>query len=148
MSQQAKNRNADRPKALCHLCKKPGHYRIQCRLLKKQQEQATQKEKKLKIVLETKTVAPITLTQKATPTILTATTTTKTVTEPKEIQKLFTHPVRHAEKQTTPQRNATLEPMQPIERVPGIEDPKDKIRSKRRPTKVTRVNLPKLQPKI
>ena len=38
VSQQPTNTNADRPKPTCHHCKKPGHYRNQCRLLKKQQE--------------------------------------------------------------------------------------------------------------
>ena len=37
-SQQPTNTNADRPKPTCHHCKKPGHYRNQCRLLKKQRE--------------------------------------------------------------------------------------------------------------
>ena len=45
--------------------------------------------------------------------------TTKTAIELKESQKLFTHPVRHVEKQTTPQRIVTLEPMQPIDRLPA-----------------------------
>ena len=40
VSQQPTNTNADRPKPTCHHCKKPGHYRNQCRLLKKQREQA------------------------------------------------------------------------------------------------------------
>ena len=39
--------------------------------------------------------------------------------EPKQSLKLFTHPVRHVERQTTPQRNDTLEPMQPIDRPPA-----------------------------
>ena len=39
MSQQPTNTNADRPKPKCHHCKKPGHYRNQCRLIKKQLEQ-------------------------------------------------------------------------------------------------------------
>ena len=39
MSQNSKNTNPDRPKLTCHHCKKPGHYRNQCRLLKKQREQ-------------------------------------------------------------------------------------------------------------
>ena len=38
VSQQPTNTNADRPKLTCHHCKKPGHYRNQCRLLKKQRE--------------------------------------------------------------------------------------------------------------
>ena len=33
------NPNADRTKPMCHYCKKPGHYRDQCRLLKRQREQ-------------------------------------------------------------------------------------------------------------
>ena len=39
VSQQPTKSYADRPKPTCHHCKKPGHYRNQCRLLKKQQEQ-------------------------------------------------------------------------------------------------------------
>ena len=39
VSQQPTNTNADRPKPTCHHCKKLGHYRNQCRLLKKQREQ-------------------------------------------------------------------------------------------------------------
>ena len=39
VSQQPTNTNADRPKPTCHHCKKPGPYRNQCRLLKKQREQ-------------------------------------------------------------------------------------------------------------
>ena len=68
---------------------------------------------------------------------MTTTATTKKVTEPRESRKVFIHPVRRAEKQTTPQRNVTLEPMQPIDRLPGTEDQKDRIRSQREPTKVT-----------
>ena len=47
------------------------------------------------------------------------TTITETVTEPKESQKLFTHPVRHVARQTIPQRDAIREPMQPIDRLPA-----------------------------
>ena len=39
VSQQLTNTNADRPKPTCHHCKKPVHYRNQCRLLKKLREQ-------------------------------------------------------------------------------------------------------------
>ena len=78
----------------------------------------------------------------------TTTTTTETVSELKESRKLFTHPVRHVEKQTTPQRNATSEPMQPIDRLPGVEDRTDKIRYQRERIKVTLMKLLKLQPKI
>ena len=39
VSQQLINVNADRPKSTCHHCEKPGHYRDQCHLFKKQREQ-------------------------------------------------------------------------------------------------------------
>ena len=39
VSHNTANANAGRPKPTCHQCKKPGHYRNQCRLLKKQREQ-------------------------------------------------------------------------------------------------------------
>ena len=87
---------------------------------------------------------PIPLTPTATSTILTTTTTTGTVTEPKESQKLFTHPVRHVVRQTIPQRDAIMEPMQPIDRLPGREDQKDKIRSKKELFKKTRMKIARL----
>ena len=39
VSQKTVNANADRTKPTCHYCKKPGRYKTQCRLLKKQREQ-------------------------------------------------------------------------------------------------------------
>ena len=39
VSQQPTNTSADRPNPTCHHCKKPGHYRNQCRFLKTQREQ-------------------------------------------------------------------------------------------------------------
>ena len=39
VSHNTANANADRPKSTCHHCKKPRHYRNQCRLLKNQREQ-------------------------------------------------------------------------------------------------------------
>ena len=78
----------------------------------------------------------------------TTTIKTKTVIKLKESQKLFIHPMRHVEKQTTPQRNVILEPMQPIDRLPGTEDRKDSIRSQKEPTKVTLMKLPRLRPEI
>ena len=112
-------------------------------------EDSENKLKILKLFLETKTVAPITLTQTAMPTIkIITTTTTKTVKKPRESQKLFIHPVRHVEKLTTPQKNATLEQMQPIDSLPSTENHKDRIRSQRKTIKATLLKLLKLQPKI
>ena len=39
VNQNTINAEADRTKPTCHYCKKPGHYKYQCRLLKKQREQ-------------------------------------------------------------------------------------------------------------
>ena len=39
VSHNTVNANADRTKPTCHYCKKPGHYKNQCRSLKKQREQ-------------------------------------------------------------------------------------------------------------
>ena len=39
VSHNTVNANADRTKPTCHYCKKRGHYKNQCRLLKKQREQ-------------------------------------------------------------------------------------------------------------
>ena len=73
------------------------------------------------------------------------TTTTETVTEPKESQKLFTHPVRHVARQTIPQRNVIIEPMQLIDRLPGREERQDQVQEK--PIKMARMKLLRLQPK-
>ena len=40
VSHNTANANADRPKPTCHHCKKPGHSRTQCRLLKTQEEES------------------------------------------------------------------------------------------------------------
>ena len=104
--------------------------------------------KLLKIILKTKTVAPTTLPPATTQLRITTTKTTKTVTELNKSQKLFIHPLRHVGRQTTPQRNATMEPMQRIDHLPGKEDWKHGIKSKKEPTKLTRMKLLRLQPKI
>ena len=96
----------------------------------------------IKIILETRTVTPIPPTQMAMS--ITPTTTTEKVTELKQSQKLFTHPVRHVVRQTIPQRDAIVEPMQPMDHLLGREDRKDKIRSKKEPIKMTRMKLIRL----
>ena len=124
VSHNTVNANADRPKPTCHHCKKRGHYRNQCRLLKKQREQTENTQKKP----GNKKSDAITLTQAATSTIITITTTaTKAVTELKGSQKLFIHPVTHVAKWTTPQRDVMLEPMQQTSHFPGRANQKDRV---------------------
>ena len=140
VNQQPTNTNADRPKPTCHHCKKPGQHKSRCRLLKNQREQTQDTQNNP----GNENTGAKALIQKATSTIITTTTTTKTIKEPRESRKLFSHPVKYVEKQTTPQRNATLEPTQPIDRLPGTEDSKERIRSQREPIKVTLMKLLKL----
>ena len=142
VSQQPTTTNADRPEPTCHHCKKPGHYRNQSRLLKKQRKQTENNQNN-----------PGSKNSDANNSIPNNNVNNnnnnnKISDKAEKSQKLFTHPVSHVEKQTTPQRNATLEPMQPIDRFPGIEDRKDKIRSQKEPAKMTLMKLLKLQPKI
>ena len=89
---------------------------------------------------------PTPLTQSATSTILT--TTTETIIGPNESQELFTHPVRHVVGQTSPQRDAIMEPMQPIGRVPGREDREDKIKSKKELFKMTQMKIASFSPEF
>ena len=39
VTQQAPQQNSNKPKPTCHHCKKPGHYRNQCRQLKREKDQ-------------------------------------------------------------------------------------------------------------
>ena len=141
VSQQPTNTNADRPKPTCHHFKNQDITEISVACWKNSEN----KLKIIKIIPETKTVPPIPLTRTKMSTTI---TTTKTVKKRKESQKLSTHPVKHVGKQTTSQKNATMEPMQPIDRLPGIEDWKDKIRYQREPIKVILRKLLKLQPQF
>ena len=96
-------------KPKCHHCKKPGQYKKRRRQLKKQKNQPIT----LLMVLGTDTVVPTILSPIRA--ILTPIPTTTTVTEPKESQRLLTHPLRLVENQNTPQEGAIMEPMQPID---------------------------------
>ena len=144
VSHKTANTNAGRPKQTCHYCKKPGHYRNQCRLLKreKQQSKDTQNIPGNKNT-GAKNSFPNNNTNKSNNNNYK--NSNRAEGKPK---KLFFHPVRHVGRQTTPKRSATMEPMQPIERVAGIKDRKDKIRSKKEPTKMIQMKLLRLQPKI
>ena len=44
VSHNTVNAKADKPKPTCYHCKKPGHFKNQCRLLKKQREQIENKQ--------------------------------------------------------------------------------------------------------
>ena len=61
---------------------------------------------------------------------------------------LSSHPVRPVVKLTTPQRNVTLEPTQPRDRLPGIDNQKDKTKSNREMLKASQMGMFKLQAKL
>ena len=84
---------------------------------------------------------PMLLTRTGMPT---TTTIIETITELKKGRKLFTHPVRHVAKQTIPQSDAIMEPMQPIDRLSGRGDRKDQIRSTKEPFKMTQMKIARL----
>ena len=60
--------------------------------------------------------------------------TTKIIKETEDLD-LSSDPVRHVVEPTTPQRNATLEQTQQIDRYPGIDDQKDKTNPAKKCTK-------------
>ena len=139
VSQNTVNANADRTKPTCHYCKKPGHYKNQCRLLKKREQTDDNQNNPENKNTDANTSNPKAMT-------VTPTTIPGTVTELKQSQKLFTHPVRHVVRQTIPQRDAIVEPMQLIDRLPGREERKDKISSNKEPVKMAQLKLIRLQP--
>ena len=73
---------------------------------------------------------------------------TRTIKIIKETENLdlSTHPVIPAVKQTTPQRNVALEQTQQTDRLPRIDDRKDKTKSNRQMLKATQMRMLKLQP--
>ena len=138
VSHNTVNANADKPKPTCHHCKKPEQYRNQCRLLKKQRQQTEKNENNH----GNKTSVANTSNPNS--------NANNPNTNNKNSNRVERKPktVRDVGKQTTPQRKVTMEPMQPVDRFPGKEDRKDRIRSKKESIKMTRMKLLKLQPKI
>ena len=61
---------------------------------------------------------------------------------------LSSHPVRPVVKLTISQRNVTSEQKQLIDRFPGIDDRKDRIRSNKETFKTIQMWIIKLQPKL
>ena len=144
VSQNTSNASADRPKPTCHNFKKPGRYRNHCRLLKRQKEQ-----------IEDTQYNPANKNSSASNSIPNNNTNknnnnnnSENSDRAEKSQKMFTHPARHVGRQTIARTNATMKPMQPIDRLPGTENRKDRIRSKKKPIKMTRMKLLRLQPKI
>ena len=133
VSHNTVNANADRAKPTCHYCKKPGHYKNQCRLLKKQREQTENNQN------NPGNKSSDANTSNTNGNVKNPNNNNRNSNRAERKQKLFTHPARHVVRQTIPQRDAIMEPMQPIDCLPGREDRKDKIRSKKELFKMTQM---------
>ena len=142
-SQQPSNSNADKPKPTCHHYKKPGQFRNQCRLLKKQRKQTedTQNNTANK-------------NSGANNSIQNSNVNKSNNNSPKNSNRANRKPktvyppcetcgkTNHSTKKSYFGANAANR------RLPGIEDHKDRIRSQREPIKVTLMMFRNLQPKI
>ena len=141
--QQDTQQNTGKPKPTCHHCKKPGHYRNQCRQLKREKDQGQNNQIVLQITKTTMVMPQQTLT----PTTKHQSQTRLTIQIFKETEDLdlFFHPVRHVAEPTTPQRDATLEQTQRTDRLLEIDGRKDKTKPNREILKITRMAMSKLQ---
>ena len=144
--QQDPQQNPGKPKPTCHHCKKPGHYRNQCRQLK----EGKTKSKTIQIVRQITKTTMVVPKQTLTPIKKQQLQTRRTMQIIKETGKLdlFFHLVRHVAEQTTPQRNATLEQMQRTDRRPEIDGRKDKTKPNREILKMAQTGMSKLQPNL
>ena len=139
VTQLAPQQNSDKPKPTCHHCKNQVTIKISA---------VNSNEKKTNPEIKP-TVPPITMVvpkQTLTPTIKFQTTPKRTIQIIKETEDLdlSSHPVKHVVEPTTPQRNATLEQTQRIDRLPGIDDQKDKIKSSKEMHKATQMGMSEL----
>ena len=145
--QQDRQQNSEKPKPTCHHCKKPGHYRNQCRQLKREKDQV---QNSADSAANNKNNNGSAQTKTPTPTIKHQSQTRRTIQIIKETEDLDLsfHPVRHVAEQTTPQRDATLEQTQRTDRLPGIEGRKDKNKPNREILKITRMVMSKRWPNL
>ena len=125
--QQAPQQNSEKPKPMCHHCKKPAHYQNQGHQFKREIDQTRNKTNSADTI---PTIKMVVLKQTPTLTINFQTQPTRTLQIIKEIEDLYlsSHPVRPVVELTTPQRNVTLVQTQRTDRLPGIDDRKDKTK--------------------
>ena len=147
VTRQASQQNLQKSKPTCHQCKKPAHYRNQCRQLKRKKDQIQKKTGKVPEITTTTIAVPE---QTPTPTLKFQAITRRTIQIIMETEDpgLSSQPVRPVVELTTPQRNVTLEQTQQIDRLPGLDDRKDKNKSSREMLKATQRGMSKLQPKL
>ena len=88
--------------------------------------------------------------QTLTPTIKFQTIPKRTIQIFRETEdlQLSSHTVRPVVELSTPQRNVTLEQTQQTDRLPGIDERKDKTKSNREMRKATQMGMSMLQAKL
>ena len=145
-SQQATQQNSGKLKPTCHHCRKPGHYWNQSRQLKR--EKAQREIRRAVPTIATKIMLMVKQTLTPTKKFPTIPTQTIQIIKKTENLDLSANSVRPVVKLTTPQKIVTLEPMQRKDRLPGIDDRKDKSKSNREVLKATQMGMFKLQPKL
>ena len=141
VSHNTVNANADRTKPTCHYFKKPGHYKNQCRLLKKQREETENNQNvpgKKNSDANTSNPNGNVNNPNNNKNSNRAERKPKTVYPPCEtcIES------NHSTERCYHGANAANRPP------PGREDRKDKIRSQKEPIKMTQMKLLRLQPRI
>ena len=147
VTQQMTQQNSEKSKPHCHRCEKPGHYRNQCRQLKREKDPAWNNTNTAEnnindnMVMVKQTLTPT----KKFPTI--PTRPIQIIQKTKDLD-LFTHPVRPVVKLPTPHRSVTLGKMQLTDRFRGVDDRKDRTKPNGEMLKTTQMGTFKLQPKL
>ena len=143
VTQQDPQQNSNKPRPTCHHCKKPGHYQNQCRQFKREKDQTRNNT----ISANNNNGSAQTNSNPNNNKVANNTKGNNIIKET-ENQDLSFHPVRHVVEITTPQRNATLEQMQQIDRLHETDDRKDRTKVNRTMLKATQTAMSKLQPKL
>ena len=125
VTQEAPQQNSDKPKPTCHQCKKPGHYQNQCRQLQREKDQTRNNTNGANN--NNCSAKP-----NSNPNNRVANNTkANNINNQRDRRSRPVFSVRPVVEPTTPQRNATLEQTQQINRLPGIDDQKDKTKSRK-----------------
>ena len=146
VTQQASQENSENPKSTCHHCKKAGHYRNQCRQLKREKDQIRNITNSAENNNNNNGSAQTN--SNSTSKVFKNTNANNVNVRETEDLDLCTHPVRPLMQLTTPQTSVNLEQTQRTDRLPGMKGRKDKTKSNREMPKATQMGMSKLQPKL
>ena len=145
VTQQVTQQNLEKPKQTCHHCKRPGHYRNQCRQLKGKTDQA---RNYMNSADNNNNINSGQTNSNSNNKSSNNTNANNTITRKTEELDLSTHPLRPLVKLTLPQKNVSWERTHLIDRLPGTDDRKDRTKPNREMPKATQIRLFKLQPKL